>query len=463
MMYAILDIETTGGKYNEEGITEIAIYKFDGHKVVDQFISLVNPEKPIQPFVVNLTGINNKMLRNAPKFYEVAKRIVEITTDCIIVAHNASFDYRILRTEFNRLGFDFERQSLCTVELSQKLIPDQKSYSLGKLVRSLGIAISDRHRATGDAQATVKLFKLLLSKDVEKNILKETVRLDIKKKVDDKLLKLIENVPSTTGVYYMHREDGTIIYIGKSKNIKKRVTQHFTNDNRKSKNIQEEVANVTYEITGSELLALLKENEEIKLNRPKYNRSLKRTKFDQALYQFIDDNGYMNLQVDKVDKLKSSITTFTNRQQAKSFMYRWTEEYNLCLKLMGLDKGKENCFNHTIKQCNGACIQNESIEDYNKRVQEFISDHSFDNKDMMVIDRGRDIDEQSVILIEDGEFKGIGYFNLNHQINNIDILRSIITPMGHNPNAQHIIQSYVRQHKKLKLVTLDKNKIDLKE
>ena len=152
-MYAILDIETTGGKYNEEGITEIAIYKFDGEKVVDQFISLINPERPIQPFVVGLTGINNEMLRNAPKFYEVAKRIVEITTNCIIVAHNAKFDYRILRTEFKRLGFDFQRKSLCTVELSKKLIPDMPSYSLGKLVRALGIPLSDRHRANGDAQA----------------------------------------------------------------------------------------------------------------------------------------------------------------------------------------------------------------------------------------------------------------------------------------------------------------------
>ena len=114
-MYAIIDIETTGGKFNEEGITEIAIYKFDGHKVVDQFISLVNPEKPIQPFVVNLTGISNKMLINAPKFYEVAKRIVEITEGCIFVAHNTSFDYRILGTEFRRLGFDFKRETLCTV------------------------------------------------------------------------------------------------------------------------------------------------------------------------------------------------------------------------------------------------------------------------------------------------------------------------------------------------------------
>ncbi|MCB0424738.1 MAG: 3'-5' exonuclease, partial [Mangrovimonas sp.] len=160
-MYAILDIETTGGKYNEEGITEIAIYKFDGHKVVDQFISLVNPERKIQEFVVNLTGINNNMLRNAPKFYEVAKRIVEITEDCIIVAHNAKFDYRILRTEFKRLGFDFKRRSLCTVELSKELIPGQPSYSLGKLSRALGIPVSDRHRASGDAMATMKLFKML--------------------------------------------------------------------------------------------------------------------------------------------------------------------------------------------------------------------------------------------------------------------------------------------------------------
>ena len=158
LMYTILDIETTGGKYNEEGITEIAIHKFDGHKVVDKFISLVNPEKEIQPFVVNLTGINSKMLQTAPKFHEVAKRIVEITEDSVLVAHNAQFDYRILRTEFRRLGYNFERKTLCTVDLSKTLLPDAESYSLGKLVRSLGIAVSDRHRANGDALATLKLF-----------------------------------------------------------------------------------------------------------------------------------------------------------------------------------------------------------------------------------------------------------------------------------------------------------------
>lgn len=456
-MYAILDIETTGGKYNEEGITEIAIYKFDGHTVVDQFISLVNPERPIQPFVANLTGINNQMLRNAPKFYEIAKRIVEITTNCIIVAHNASFDYRILRTEFSRLGFEFERQSLCTVELSKKLIPDQQSYSLGKLVRGLGIPLSDRHRANGDALATVKLFKLLLTKDIEKKIITETVRTETKRQVDDKLLRLIEDAPTATGVYYMHREDGTIIYIGKSKNIKKRLNQHFTNDNRKSKRIQEEVVSVSYENTGSELLALLKESEEIKRNKPKYNRALRKTKFDQALYQFKDDNGYINFKVQKADHRKISITTFSNKQQAKTYMHRWTEEYNLCQKLMGLDNGESNCFNYTIKQCNGACIYNEPAEEYNIRAQKLIFNTSFQSQDMIIVDRGRDIDEQGVILVEEGKFKGIGYFNLNHQINNIEILRSIITPMTHNRDAQHIIQSYVRTHKRLKIIKLQKN------
>ncbi|HEX8577535.1 MAG TPA: 3'-5' exonuclease, partial [Flavobacterium sp.] len=161
-MYAILDIETTGGQFNEEGITEIAIYKFDGHEITDQFISLINPEIPIQPFVAKLTGINNEMLRLAPKFFEVAKRIIEITQDCIIVAHNTVFDYRILRTEFRRLGYDFQSKTICTVELAQKLLPEQPSYSLGKLVRALGIPMADRHRASGDALATVKLFKMLL-------------------------------------------------------------------------------------------------------------------------------------------------------------------------------------------------------------------------------------------------------------------------------------------------------------
>mgnify|MGYP003144910223 CR=1 FL=1 len=453
-MYAILDIETTGGKYNEEGITEIAIYKFDGLKVVDQFISLVNPEQPIQPFVVNLTGINNDMLRNAPKFYEVAKRIVEITKDCILVAHNAKFDYRILRTEFRRLGFEYERKSLCTVELSQKLIPGQPSYSLGKLVRSLGIPLSDRHRASGDAQATIKLFKMLLAKDVEKDIMKEHVRKEPKKNLDTKLVFILEELPSETGVYYFHNENGDIIYVGKSRNIRKRVNQHFTNDNPKSREMQKKVASVSFELTGNELIALLKENQEIKQIKPKYNRALKRDIFSHALYHSVDEKGYINLKIGKAVSSRDRITTFSSLRSAKNSLTKWVEEYELCERLSGLHGGKGNCFAYTIKSCHGACVEEEQPETYNERVRELIDRYSYENKDMLLVGRGREVDEKSALLIEDGEFKGVGYFNLNHQINNLDIIRSIITPMNNNRDAEHIIQSFLRKKHQFKIIQL---------
>jgi DNA polymerase III subunit epsilon len=455
-VYAILDIETTGGSYDEEGITEIAVYRFDGHKITDQFSSLVNPERKIQPFVVNLTGINNEMLRSAPKFYEIAKRVIEITNDCILVAHNAQFDNRILTTEFDRLGFQFEKETLCTVELAQKLIPDMPSYSLGKLTRSLGIPISDRHRAQGDAKATVDLFKLLLTKDSGKDIITESIRKDPKRYLEPKLLDLIGNAPSATGVYYLHKEDGAIIYIGKSKNIKKRLTQHFTSDKRKSKRIQLEVASITYEKTGSELIALLKESEEIKRNKPIYNRALRRTLYTYQLRSFVDDQGYINLKIEKADGRKKAITTFTNFQQAKSVLFKITESHQLCQKLTGLHNTKGNCFQYTIKECLGACVDKETPEAYNTRVQIFLMNNSYENKHMLIIDRGREVDERSVILIENGEYKGFGFYNLNFQIDNSEVLRSIITPMQNNRDAQHIIQGYLRRNKVLKTVMLPK-------
>lgn len=454
-LYAILDIETTGGKYNEEGITEIAVYKFDGQRVVDQFISLVNPEIPIQPFVVGLTGINNEMLRNAPKFHEVAKRVVEITSECILVAHNANFDYRILSTEFRRLGYDYERRTLCTVELAQKLIPGQQSYSLGKLTRSLGIPMSDRHRADGDAQATVKLFKILLAKDTEKEILIDSVKSRPKLTMDIKLVRLLEELPSITGVYYLHNTKGKIIFIGKSRNIKKRVLQHFTNDNRKSKEIQKEVAAISYESTGNELNALLKENEEIKRNKPKFNKVLQRNIFSYALYSSVDANGYIHLNIGKADARKKNITTFTNLHQAKNLLNSILEEFQLCQKYTGLHTGNSACFNYSIQQCSGACIQEEVASAYNERVKKVIEKYSYEHKNMLVIDRGRDIDEKSALLVEEGKFKGIGYFNLNHQLNNIEIIKSIITPMNSDRDAQHIIQSYLRRNHRLKVIHLN--------
>lgn len=395
------------------------------------------------------------MLRSAPKFYEIAKRIVEITEDCILVAHNAQFDYRILCTEFRRLGFEYERPSLCTVELAKDLIPNQESYSLGKLVRSLGIPVADRHRASGDAMATVKLFKMLLDKDSTKSIIQESIRLNPKHQLEPKHIHIIEQMPTVAGVYYMHKSDGEIIYIGKSNNIKKRVNQHFTNTNPKSKKIQMQVAAVTYDTTGSELVALLKESEEIKRNNPIFNRALRRKIFTHALYSFVDEHGYINLKIDIADARKNPITTFANRQSGKLFMFHMVEAYQLCQKLTGLYNTKTSCFKYDIKECAGACIQKEAPEDYNTRVEALIEKNSYKNKSMVIIDRGRAIDERSAILIENGVFKGLGFFNLNYQINNIEVLESIITPMENNRDNQHIIHSYLRKNNRLKVIFFD--------
>jgi DNA polymerase-3 subunit epsilon len=451
-MYAILDIETTGGQFNEEGITEIAIYKFDGHEIVDQFISLVNPEIPIQPFVVKLTGINNAMLRSAPKFFEVAKRIIEMTNDCVLVAHNADFDYRILRTEFRRLGYDFNVKTLCTVELSKKLLPEQPSHSLGKLVRALGIPMADRHRASGDAMATVKLFKMLLDKDLNKEIVKELIKFEIQKGIAPKLMDIVESLPSKTGVYYIHREDGSLIFIGKSRNIRKRVNQHFTGITKSAKKIQNEVFTVTFEETGSELIALLKESEEIKIHRPIYNRMSPKTNFSWAVYAEKDTNGYLNLKLQKADGRKKEIKSYTSQQEGRDALFRISSHYNLCQKLTGLYETKTHCFQHTINECDGACVGKITPEEYNLRVQTFIDKNLFDNKTLAILDRGRTVSERSAILVENGVYKGYTFYDLNYQIINIEILRNIITPMQSNRDTRNSIQSYMRKSKTIKII-----------
>ncbi|MCI2228046.1 ribonuclease H-like domain-containing protein [Polaribacter sp. MSW13] len=359
-MYAILDIETTGGKFNEEGITEIAIYKFDGHAIVDQFISLVNPEKEIQEFVVKLTGINNKMLRNAPKFYEVAKRIVEITKDCILVAHNTSFDYRILRTEYRRLGFDFDRNTLCTVELSQQLILDQPSYSLGKLTKSLGIPITDRHRANGDALATVQLFKLLLEKDTNKSIIKNSIKYFDGRKEKEKSKKLIESTPSILGVFYIHDKKGKIIYIGKGKDIKSEVTKLLLKTTSRALKIQERAFSISFDKTGNELFTTLKYYLELEKLSPKYNITKKR-----------------------------KITT-----------------------------------------------------------------QNFNSDDFIIIEKGREIEENAIILIEENNVIGYGYTNLALQENKLEILKSVLTPIENKEIAKTIIKNYLNKSKVQKIIRL---------
>ena len=454
-MYVVVDVETTGGKYGEEGITEIAIYKYDGLEIIDQLISLINPERPIQPFVENLTGINERMLRNAPKFYEIAKRIVEITTDCVLVAHNASFDYRMLQTEFDRLGFDFERKTLCTVELSKKLIPDVESYKLGKLVRSLGIPLIDRHRAAGDARATLDLLKILLHKDGEKHIVKNLIKSHSNTKKPKHLLKLLKKVPASMGVYYLHNSKGDVIYIGKSKSMKRRVNQHFSSSGKKQLRIQLETDSISVEETGSELIALLKELDEIKLHKPKHNRVYKSSFIKFGLSLAENKNDYQVLRLVHASSEDEYLTTFKNLSRARSILFHYAEKYSLCLQLLSLDKKEGGCGLYQKQQCLGACVGEEPAESYNKRVQQLINDVEFRHADMVIVDRGRNPEEQSVILIENKKLVGFGYINLSHQITHPQALKNINYPMKDTREARHIIKSHLRKHKTLKVIPLN--------
>ena len=271
-MYAIIDIETTGGKFDSESITEIAILKYDGEKILDQFSSLVNPEKEIDSFVKKLTGINNQMLKNAPKFFNIAKRIINITDDCVLVAHNASFDYRVLKTEFRRLGYNYNKKTICTVNLSKKLIPNKSSYSLGKLTKNLGIPLKRNHRALDDAIATFNLFKLLQDHDLEKKILKKEIKNLRLNSVSINILKYIDKIPSKIGIYYFYNEKKEIVFIGMSSNLKKKVLNHFIKNDKKSNDIIKKIKTISFSLTGNKIIAVLKMKNEINKTSPFYNK-----------------------------------------------------------------------------------------------------------------------------------------------------------------------------------------------
>lgn len=447
-MYAVLDIETTGGQFNEEGITEIAIYKFDGHQIVDQLISLVNPEKDIQPFVVKLTGINSAMLRLAPKFYELAKRIIEITEDCVLVAHNASFDYRVLRNEFSRLGYDFQKDTLCTVELAQKLLPEMPSYSLGKLVRNLGIPLADRHRAYGDALATLKLFQLLLSKDTEKTILTSMIKSDIKTGFNPKFFDITDNLPTSVGIYYIHNEEGQIIFIGKSRNIKKKIMQHFTNNSVLFKKVQKETYTVTFEKTGNELIAILKEAEEILLNTPKYNKVTKKGIFPYSLYIKTNLQGYFYFSLEKTDGRKKNHMAFTSLAEGRKFIDKITAEFELPFYLEVIHEKKskkvtEETFCTTFEL---------NFKEYNTLLINLLQQYSIDEGHALILDKGRTINERSAVVLENGKLLGYCFYDLNYQINDPARIAANLTPITFHRNNRNIILNYLNKKTGYKLI-----------
>ncbi|MEN8247921.1 MAG: exonuclease domain-containing protein [Bacteroidota bacterium] len=452
-MYAIIDIETNGGSLRNAKITEIAIFLHDGNAVVDSFISLVNPEVNIPPFITNLTGITNDMVAGAPKFYEIAKKVVELTENSIFVAHSVSFDYSIVRSEFRSLGFDFAREKLCTVKLSRKILPLQPSYSLGNLCKSLNIKINGRHRAGGDAEATVKLFEILLALDNKKITFGTLSRDNHTFDNPNVSAELIESMPEEIGVYYFYNSDGQLIYIGKSKNIRKRVLSHLLNAKTpKALSMRQDIADISYELTGSELVALLKESNEIKQKKPLYNSAQKRTYFQYGLFTDQQIDGYIRLELRRIKDGSLPLTTYASRKEGIDHLYYLNDQFQLCLSLTGLNKRKGACFHHSLKKCNGACIGKELHEDYNARVMEALETFRYKNDNTLIIDRGRKIDEKAVIQVKNGKYVGYGYANLATTVGEMEKLMECVESYQNNRDVQQIINNFLKNDKIEKVI-----------
>ncbi len=463
-LYAIVDLETTGAKSDRDRITEIAIALHDGERVIDTFESLINPERAIPYNITKITGITQEMVEEAPKFYEVAKTVVEMTEGAVFVAHNVRFDYGFLRAEFKRLGFSYTRKQLCTVRLSRQAFPWIGAYSLAKLIKYFKIKVSDRHRAMADVMATVEVFERIL--DMEEgpdDAIDQMINRGVKESrlpANISLPKLHE-LPEECGVYYFHDRHGEVIYVGKSINIKSRIMQHFADESRKGAKIAAGVHDISYELTGSELVALLLESDEIKNLRPKINRAQRARSFPYIIHHYENEAGYQCLDIAKVRKNQKKdfrvLREFSKLTGAKGALNRLLEQYELCQKYCHVDQISTPCFYYHINKCRGACIEEEDPETYNERVQRAIEAINIDfGYDFIAYDKGRHAEEKAVILVENGQYQGYGYIDLNDSSGQAHEVREAISPRAHNPEVARIILQYLQKKKVERLLRLDR-------
>ena len=368
-MYSVIDIESNGAGFRKESIIEIAVYRYDGHEIVDQFISLVNPESEITPFVQKLTKISPKMVRTAPKFPEIAKRIVEITANTILVGHNIEFDYRMLRQEFKRLGYEFKINTLDTIPLAKKLIPEAESYSLGKLVKSLGIPLLDQHRASGDARATLDLFKLLMIKDKDSEIIQQHHEEVNAKTYLNKIKDLTQDLPFERGIIYLQNAEGKIIFFDFVDDLSKFAKMMFNAKSKRWKQIQDDVEQIQYELTGNDILAKL-------MMKTKGLR--KRENLPFGLYYKNGKYFVEKIPNRKDDKPVLKFTSYTQGLKAVSFI-KTQEQY--------------------------------------ADLNELIKTISLKDRNEIWLSAGRTLGEKSFVIFEKGKLTAYGFYELHTQIN----------------------------------------------
>jgi len=444
-VYCIVDIETTGNGIQGNKITEIAIFKFDGKDIIDEFTSLVNPQCDIPPFITGLTGIDNDLVRDAPTLREVAPQILAMTEDCVFVAHSVNFDYNVLKNEFQSLGLAFVRKKLCTVRMARTVFPGFSSYSLGKLCSSLSIPLTDRHRARGDAHATVLLFKKILSVNASEEVLKRFLNARSQEATLPPFLSRsqYDQLPSKTGIYFFKDAKGTIIYTGKAKNIKKRVLGHFYDKSEKEVQMCRETAQIDFELAGNELVAFLMESSAIKKHFPLYNRAQKRQLPAYAIFSYEDRDGILHLAYNKAKAVPNPITTFYSLPDSRSYLETICSEFSLCAKYCHLQEHVSNCSHFRVKRCDGICRGEETPVSYNRKVRSAIAFITENHHNFIIRETGRNALEDALVVIQQGRYYGYGFVPKAIDVRSMEDIMAFVSPQKETIETKRLVSSYI--------------------
>lgn len=434
-MYAIVDIETTGSAAAYGKITEIAILIHDGQRVVDEFESLVNPECGIPMRITSLTGISNEMVYDAPKFFEIAKEVHQLLQGNIFVAHNVNFDYSFIKKEFQDLGATLNLNKLCTVRLSRKIFPGLKSYSLGRLSEHFNIENGARHRAMGDARATVELLDLLIQKDtgqINESLKRNSKESDLPPNLTK---KTFDDLPELTGVYYFHDAHGKVLYVGKANSIKARIRNHFSaTDVVYKQGMKDQIYDISFELCGDELIAFLLESYEIKRLFPPFNKAQKYPSIKYGLYHYEDARGFHRLSIGKVQKGHPPVKAFTSFDKARTFLIQFVKEHNLDPALCSLPAEMMKYFGYSFKESDQ--------EELKKRFSTAITSLDDGKQTYCLLGEGRTIGEKSVVLIEGGAYKGFGFFDNDFEGDDLDQLKDIVKIYPDTPDVHRIINQF---------------------
>ncbi|WP_276088186.1 exonuclease domain-containing protein [Pedobacter sp. JY14-1] len=467
MLYAVVDIETTGGYASGNGITEIAVLVHDGISILERYETLLNPGQEIPVYIQALTGITDEMVADAPRFEDVAGRLYELLQDKVFVAHNVNFDYSFVRHQLGSCGYELQSKKLCTVRMSRKLLPGHASYSLGKLCNTLGISISNRHRAGGDAEATAVLLAMLVAADTEGLIGKILGRGAKEQNLPPNLPRTeVDKLPLCPGVYYFKDSKGKVIYVGKAKSLRKRVSSHFTGNNtgRQRQNFLKDIYSIDFEVCATELMAFILEAAEIKRLWPDNNRAMKRFEHKYGLYVFEDQKGYLRLGIDKYKRFVPALYSFNTLLDGHNLLRMLASAHVLCEKLCSIQRGRLACTAHAEGGCAGACIGKESAAAYNVRVKYAMADLKAMLPSFALIDEGRHGEERSCLLVEEGRFYGMGYIAGSVSApepgmpaadlpGTAEALKPLLKPLPSNDYIVNLVLSHAERfpHKKLLL------------